>query len=163
MRFLLAVVAVALVSACASPPYEIKAPFDPAEFAIAEQTGTGVIEGQAFMRQRGGGVVTAAGNEVVLVPANRYTEEMARAVQMGLQAGGWANLVPEYHLYTRAEIAGVDGDFRFENVPAGDWIIATQVMWSVPLGGYYSSIEGGSLVQKISLSEGEIERVILSR
>lgn len=45
--------------------------------------GDGEIRGNAFMMQRGGGVVTCAGNEVYLIPHNDYAAERLGALYDG--------------------------------------------------------------------------------
>src|SRR5688572_1071163 len=47
--------------------------FSAEEVAYAAQPGTGVIDGQAFLRTRGGDVKYGAGSAVFLLPLSAYT------------------------------------------------------------------------------------------
>jgi proteasome assembly chaperone (PAC2) family protein len=75
--FTCAVVAVISASGCApvttaSTGFNITSKLDEDEVKWFTESGTGTITGQAFLRQRGGGVVKGAGETVYLTPASGY-------------------------------------------------------------------------------------------
>lgn len=115
------------------------------------------IAGQAFLRQGGGGVVTCAGEDAVLLPAVPLVEEAMRLWLAGEEVD--ASTVP------RANVAGsvrwstcdAAGNFAFAELPARIYWLVVPVRWSVA-----REPQGGMLARRISL-EGELEpRVILS-
>ena len=168
--WMLPVIAV-LASGCASPQLvENQTHFDPKEAAVINERGANVIEGQAFLRQRGGGVVTCAGETVTLVPATSYAEERIRQIY-GSANGGvrfwwdgleFAETDPRYYRMVREEICDATGDFRFDDVADGDYYVTTGVSWEVPVNVYYSSTQGGTLARRVQVAYGQIERVILN-
>ncbi len=52
--------------------------YDDCAFAYAYLSGSGSLDGQAFLKTRGGDVKYAAGNPVVLMPVSPYTTEFFR-------------------------------------------------------------------------------------
>ena len=158
----LSIVAILGLFACQTiKPYEIQATFYEIDFEIAEQRGYNTIVGQAFMRQLGGGVVTAAGQEVMLVPVNPYTIEMGYAIEHGLSRAGWVNLDRRYRRYRKSTTADASGNFEFQNVPDGEWYIATKVTWGT--GRYSFAEQGGALITKVSVYSGETAKVIMHK
>ncbi|MGL4711601.1 MAG: hypothetical protein ACRCWP_03290, partial [Shewanella sp.] len=73
----LAAVFLILLAGCASPTVKLNTQFDAAEAKKLMEKGNNAIEGNAFLRQRGGGVVTCSGMTVQLVPATAYATERA--------------------------------------------------------------------------------------
>jgi hypothetical protein len=57
------------------PATSIASTFDPKSAEYILKTGTGRIEGQAFLRRDYGRLVTAAGERVFLIPATAYAVE----------------------------------------------------------------------------------------
>jgi hypothetical protein len=128
--------------------------------------GTGTIRGSALMRQRGGGVVTCAGNQIYLIPATQSaTKEMRRLfggdegwVPRGGDAvfgGGTLVLTPEPN---RKTVCNAQGFFTFANVRAGKWYLLTSVVWTV--GDDY---QGGAMLGSAELAEGKETEVVLSQ
>ena len=153
------------MSACAAPqPYAIQAPFNPAQVAWIQSTGTGTIKGQAFLKTVGGDVKTCAGNIVVLMPSSAYTREIVSAgMSSNNRSSSLANLNGDLGSYMKAGRCDAQGNFSIVSLPAGNYILLTEVTWGVPRGNYGVSREGGPLTQEISLAMGEDKQVILSR
>ncbi len=159
------------LAACASAPPPIVVPggpFDSAQVAFLAQPGTNKIEGQAFMRQNGGGVVTCAASDVNLVPRTRYAERRMVAVY-GSTAGGSlpigaalraddSAVDPAYKAAVLTAKCDAAGEFLFERVPDGDYFLAATVAWQVLNGA-----EGAVLMEPVSVRGGETARVLLSR
>jgi hypothetical protein len=157
MRIALSVLTVGLLAGCA--PAQLQNRFDASAVAWAAQRGTSNIRGEAFIRQRGGGVVTAAGRQVVLCPDSPIDREMNL---IGARRQNFA-MTPDAraHLSTcRMVRAGATGNFAFRDLPAGAYSVATAVTWSIP-GSYIP--EGGFIYENISVGEGETAEVVLTR
>lgn len=152
-----AALALAMAGCVAGP--ELTAIHNPSEVAWAAGSGTGSVSGEAFMRQQGGGVVTAAGEEVMLCPDSTYGRNLAAVVESRVLLAGGVDADNSYLATCRRTIAGVDGDFLFTNLPAGTYYIFTQVRWMVP-GSYFPT--GGYLVEPVSVTSGTETRTVLA-
>ncbi len=161
MKFALSLAIAASLAGCVTA--KIDQPFDAAEGAFIHKQGTSRIEGSAFLRQRGGGTVTAAGNEVSLIPVTKYSSARIAAIYKGEKVsylgGNFESTPAEYGRQMRNTKADVDGKFYFDRVAPGDYFVATTVRWSVP-GSYLP--EGGHLYERVSVREGETARVVIS-
>ena len=161
----LAIASLLAVCACAAPPpYAIQASFNRDQIAWIQSPGTGAIKGQAFLKTVGGDVKTCAGNIVVLLPSSAYTREIVSAgMSASNRSSSIANLNEGLASYMKGGRCDAQGNFSVARLPAGDYIILTEVTWGVPRGNYGVSREGGPLTQEISLAMGEEKQVILSR
>lgn len=126
--------------------------FDSAEVAFIHDEGTATIQGSAFIRQRGGGVVNCAGEPVSLIPSGAYARERKMILYGTTTSPGYRNFsenafggkMPEdapaqYFTYARATRCDVDGRFEFKNVAPGSYFVTTTITWTVgriPQGGY---------------------------
>lgn len=144
---------VASVAACA-PQYEMKNSFDPAEAAFATKPGRTTVTGQAFLRQRGGGVVTCAGEGVALMPSIKYTDEMIQR-SFGSTTGGLAgafapypakDAVPQLEKVTKKAQCDANGNFSFPNVAPGAYWAMSKVTWTV---GNNIIPEGGIVARRV--------------
>ncbi|MCO4055127.1 MAG: carboxypeptidase regulatory-like domain-containing protein [Bosea sp.] len=139
----------------------IDSQFDIRQAQTALEPGTNRIEGNAFLRQRGGSVVTAAGEVVRLIPATRYAEERFQKIYGGnkfaplLFANRTENTNADYIRLTRETKADAQGNFQFENVKPGRYIVMTRVVWAVPGS---SLPEGGSIFDYVEI-RGERQTV----
>lgn len=155
------------VSGCMGRPIETTVPFNAQEVAYINQSGAADVEGQAFLRQQGGGVVTCAGETAFLIPAGQYATQRMTQIYGNLQGGKVAvsqgssgeNLDPNYEKMMRKATCDAEGDFTFNNVANGDYYVATAVTWTV---GNAFVPEGGLLAQRISVRGGRSTRVLLS-
>jgi len=152
-KILAALLCVAVLAACAQTRTvkPINAKFDPAEYAPYQTSGPGTVVGQGFMRQQGGGVVTCAGSDVLLFPATAFTREIVQIFVSGGEPdrSGLAGVSAEGAM--RKTMCDAQGNFRFADLPAKQWIVMTEVKWSV---GYEA--QGGAIGREIAvLPEGE--------
>ncbi len=161
MRQICALAAIFALTACVAqqPDTPLGSSPDPAAMSIIRQAGGASITGQAFARQRGGGVVTAAGEEILLVPATPYTREVVRKMGSGQKQAQAASIMRQY---TRSTIADAGGNFRFAGLAAGSYIVLAQVQWEVPTQ-YGSVPQGGGMWQEVGVSAGEQASIIMSR
>lgn len=169
----------ALLAGCATLgtrdiAYQVSAPFDEAETASAIAEGTGRIAGSAFLRQKGGGIVTCAGSPVLLIPATKYAlerlgvfygaelvpgETVVRSVFLESSRNLVFNPDPlKFQTLVRSTLCDAQGEFVFEDIKDGEYLITTEVMWQV-----INSREGGFLVRPIVVKNGKTERLIITR
>lgn len=150
-----------------------------AEYAALPTSGTGVISGQGFLTQGGGGVVKAAGATVNLDPTTTIGNEWwstqvrlwgsippdwtltnADQYQHAKMRQSWTALTPPSTGFAKARrtaTADADGRFKFTDLPAGKYYITTTVSWMV---GY--SYQGGLIGQMVEVTDGKIAEVILN-
>lgn len=153
---MLAVLLALAGSGCATRP-AVYIPYRASELEPYRTPGTAGVKGQAFMRQRGGGIVTCAGNTVSLTPLTSYV----RQVRMERDSGNVVNIDPAakeaYLALAKTTQCDAQGNFSFSNVPAGDWLLETRVTWMV---GY--NAQGGALSRQFGLTEGNTLEIILT-
>lgn len=143
---------------CALPPARtsvaMQSKFEMQEHEAYRQPGSANIYGQGFLRQKGGGTVTCAGNEVFLLPSTPFFREVVEIFKSGRK--------PELPPSVDASIArrgqcDAQGNFSFANLPSGAWLVATQVKWAV---GY--ATQGGDLIREVRLGQSERLQVLLT-
>ena len=147
---------VLLAGGCASEaPYQILTPFQADDFQLWKRPGTYTIAGQAFYKQPGGRVMTCAGESVALMPLTGYNMELSKLLQSG--KGFPPNYEKRAHAFDKKAMCDGDGRFRFEGLPAMNWLLITRVTWQengtfsfVPYFGGPSD-KGGWLFQEVSI------------
>ena len=177
MNFLLAAAYVSLaVSGCAVPietrTVTLTSTFDESGMRAQMAKGTAKIAGNAFMRQQGGGVVTCAGQDVILIAANEYSAERLQHIYGIAPAVGqtigrpvydvmrkrveFTDSPPAYTEMQRKTKCDSLGNFEFTSIKAGDYYIITGVVWQV------QSMQGGTLVTRVRVSDENPDKVIMS-
>lgn len=161
-----------LVLGCAPKPITINEPFNPDSQII--ESGDNTIEGDGFLRQRGGDVVTCAGEEAYLLKATPFTAEFNQKV-FGSEDGGYCSanpmaqntcnvdIEPEFDTlfsdeHAKATTCNSDGEFTFEDIADGAYYVGTDIIWEA--GGY--TPEGGGVMERIEVSDGETVDVSLT-
>ncbi|MBB1074260.1 hypothetical protein HUU62_07505 [Rhodoferax sp. 4810] len=157
------------MSGCAvpvqSPPvFHLSAHYDEAQALRLLQDGTNTIKGSAFMRQRGGGVVTCAGQIVNLVPATEYARQRV-LMGYGSSESGFNNSrrgvfepdIPAYKTNVRTTKCDAQGSFIFDRVADGEFFVVTTITWSV---GY--SQQGGNLMHRVTVKNNQFTTIVLS-
>jgi hypothetical protein len=155
---LISVVFSGCVTMLPPPQWNPVSDFTEAEYQAYTAEGAASITGQAFLTQRGGGVVKAAGRTVTLDPATSVGNEW-----WGKAGKIWVNRSytppsPGFHKTRRTTVADADGRFKFSGLPAGRYYVRTDVTWEV---GY--ELQGGLVGQLIEVKEGKTSEVILNR
>ena len=124
-----------------SPP----SPAQEAEYAPYMELGTGNVTGQAFLQRKDGMTVRAAGRIVTLDPATSIGKEWwNRPVRYAHEYFD----IPPSHAFRQARRcvrADADGNFRFENLPAGKYYVQTSVTWQP--GDYWAGGMVGVMVE----------------
>ena len=166
MRSILPLLTGLSLAACA--PTVMQVSLTPADMEMASAMlgrGASTIKGSALLRQRGGGVVTCAGNDVFLIPATESgSRELQRVFGSGhgyVRRGGDATLgggklvaPPEPN---RRTVCNAQGFFTFDSVLPGKWYIMTTVVWTA--GDEY---QGGTLLAMAEAQEGREVEVVLT-
>lgn len=136
------------------PRYEV---FDVEQFRGYDAHGTGTLSAEAFLRTRGGAVISAAGQPFIVVPATDYTREwFDRQILHGERLVGYDQRMERF---ARRGIVGIDGRFSVSGLPDGRYYVATQVAWEARPG----SIEGSALGQLAFVKDGKGEHLILTK
>ena len=150
--------------------------FDASEAAYILNSGSGIVSGQSFLRQRGGSIVTCAGYEVLLSPVTEYTVASFTFRYGVLPLTGIVEFVPffssgslphfihppEYLRYKRVAMCDADGRFTFKGVPAGSYFIESTVRWEVA-GRNITNIEGGVMATQVYITDNQELELILAR
>ena len=140
-------------------PVEVRG-FDAAEVAYIREVGTNRIEGNAFLRQRNGGIVTCAGETVRLVPLGRFAKRYFR-LRYVEQTPATVDFfdAPSYNEHVRETRCDSDGRFSFTRVAPGDYFVETTVSWYLfSLGtqggdiGYALQVRGDDTTEHIVIS-----------
>lgn len=154
-------------------PIRLKSTFDENQAEKLLEKGKMTLTGEAFLRQRGGVVVTCAGQGVTLIPETQYASERMMHIYgspyQGFRSAADVKYSPitfaadsaSYYTYMKKTMCNAQGHFKFTNLKKGKYIITTSVVWDVPNGNYYTT-QGGSLMQQISLEEDN-QHIILTR
>jgi hypothetical protein len=155
------------ITGCVQPQAPItvtlNSTFNEEEAKSLLKDGTNTIQGNAFMRQQGGGVVTCAGNEVFLTPDTDYSKERMVAIygssEIGLSQRP-IQFIPDIKAYkdlVKKTQCNSQGNFKFEKVADGTFYVVTSVLWQVA-----NSPQGGNLMKKVSVKNGEIQDIIIA-
>lgn len=168
-KILYPLLCLSLAGCVVNPPivHTMQSSYEQVEVAYAKKTGNNTIEGNAFMRQQGGGVVTCAGNEVFLVPVSHYAKERM-AFLYNHESGGVASYYAlmnkkfdktdeSYLADRRTTICNSDGRFTYKGIPDGEYYVGASVYWIVA-----NAHQGGTMVRKIDVKGGGETEVILS-
>lgn len=161
-----------MLTGCATvPPIQvaINTTFTQGDVAWFSEKGNNTLQGSALLRTKGGTAKTCAANEVNLIPYSEYTAERMDYIY-GNSKKGYGSAGPrrsfefvpdvaEYHDIGKHTNCDAQGKFEFTELPDGDYYIIAPVMWSV--GTVYS--EGGNLMEKVSLANGETQKIVMTR
>lgn len=164
-KVLLSMLLTGVLAACGPSKVQLANSFNPAEVAFALRPGTGQISGQAFLKTMGGDVKTAAGNSVALVPAGSYARERMNAIygsgNCSRKAVDFGPPDPAFEKSIRTTTADGDGRFRFENLSAGQYFVATTISWMAPTQ-YGVSTQGCKVLKLVDLAEGQKADIVLT-
>jgi hypothetical protein len=158
------VVAGLILNGCAvspkpKPTVEMSTPFNEADFAPYAKKGSGAIIGQAFLKTVGGDVKYGAGSVVYLFPQTPYVMEFFTHAAAGKKVD---NIDLRAGKYSKKTMGDGQGNFGFNNLPAGEYILITNIEWGVPTR-YGIEQSGGDIVKSVTLKDGEKVKVMLTR
>ena len=157
-RTMMATLVCLLIISCA--PKKIETSYNEEDYKNYVKSGKAVIYGQAFLRQRGGGVVYGAGAEVYLIPVTSYTTEWVKKCLKGpfVRKSTVDSRLQQYIKTTQADGSG---NFDFADIPKGDYYVACRITWRVKDTQFIP--EGGWIVKRVSVNEGEEFKVMLTK
>lgn len=147
------------VSGCGQT-YVIKSRFEAADVEWAKGSGTAELRGQAFLMTVGGTPRTCAGELVTMMPNIARSREETSA-WMNPYIARVQREASSPPIPMRTTQCDASGNFRFRNLPAGDWLLITRVEWLVPYGRL-SDKQGGFVRGFASTKPGEAEEVLLT-
>lgn len=136
---------------------DIKSPLNKVDYQSHLGSGNNSIEGQAFLRQKSGGVVTCAGNSVFLFPATDFFREVLQIVKSGRKTGKTSVDRRTVQEIIRESKCNTQGGFKFDNLPDGDWIVATDIFWKTG-----RLRQGGAVSSEIGTNDGHTSEIIMS-
>jgi hypothetical protein len=132
---------------------KIQTPFDYSEHQGYAKPGTNGINGKAVLTQKGGGVVTCAGNRVLLMPATSYFREMFwHMIVTGSEPTPPRKTHPDLKNMIRRTQCDGQGSFTFSEIPDGTWFLLTQV----------NAAHGSMWIGEMTLENGEILEALLT-
>lgn len=137
-----------------APPFvKMQTKFDYSEHEAYAKPGKNSINGQAFLTQQGGGVVTCGGSRVLLLPATSYFREMFwYIIVAGSDPEPAERAYPSLKSMIRRTQCDAQGNFSFSEIPDGTWFILTQV----------DARLGGVLIAEMTLPNGGTTPVLLT-
>lgn len=154
---------IAIATGCATAPshnktHQMITAFNESEFLPYAAYGSGTIQGQAFLKTRGGDVRYGAGNTVSLIPVNAYSKEVWQASLLGEVAVK----DPRWIKYVRECVADGSGNFEFTKIPAGEYYLECPIFWEVP--GPNGLFRSGAVVKsQIRIGDMEVLKVVLTQ
>ncbi len=143
----------------APPAWKANSPVAEAEYTHYLKAGSGILRGQAFLTQSGGGVVKGAGRTVTLDPAT------STGIDWWEKAGKfWLHQASQppskgFEEARRTAVADADGRFTFTDLPAGKYFVRTSVTWEI---GNYNPTQGGLVGKAVTISDGKTTEVVLN-
>lgn len=136
-------------------------PFPIDEYQSLLKQGTGTVTGQAFFKTRGGDAKKAIGSEVILNPITSYSVFWYE--NSYLKNAAIEDSDPMLDKFLIKTTADADGKFTFKNVPSGQYFISTKITWEHQESQYVVNTYGGVIAQRITVKDGEVLEVILTR
>lgn len=174
-RSIVVIAASSMLESCATtmpgPRYlrQPSATFSASDVDWAAKPGKNTIAGSALMRTMAGDVKTCAGLLVELIPDTPYARERMTVSFRGAESGYFpaSNLIapppdPDYTRTVRRSVCDAQGSFSFEGIPDGSYFLTASVIWNIPLQ-YTAMVQGGDLMQRISVSGGEVRKIVLTK
>lgn len=140
---------------------------------ILNTEGKNTLMGNGFMRQKGGGIVTCAGNKVALFPKTNYSTEFAENLYFKdaefpsyfRNGNGYKNsftyTINPYGNDSRITLCDSAGNFEFQKLPDGTYYVITYVSWSAPGRKSYDT-QGGSMIREVELKNNVTTKIIIS-
>lgn len=139
--------------------------FDSNEYVNYLKPSDNKVSGQAFLRQKGGDIVTCAGYTAFMYPDTPYYNELSS--EAGIRCNAIIDQTVSSNNPAKSTQCDAQGNFEFYHVPAGNYLIVVNVSWDIPwyvnknleiIGGH----QGGILRKKISVLDGEANKFIVS-
>ena len=129
--------------------------FDPAAIEKLRRPGSGSLTGEAFLRQRGGGVVTCAGQPVFLMADTPYVN--LASAPLAIPGAALAPDVVQHLAEATIQTTTCDaqGHFTFKNLTPGNYRVQSTVQW---MAG--DEPQGGLIYKAVSITSGPNEVIV---
>jgi hypothetical protein len=127
------------------------------EVSFVKQPGTSTVTGTALLELADGTLKSCAGFNVELLPFAEYSKERIVRTYGNDQQGQilleqnppkFTPDVPEYHDMLIKGACDARGEFRFSNVPAGDYFVMAFIIWD-DASGATPRKTGGAAMKRI--------------
>ena len=130
----LAAIAALALAGCRSTHVENPVAFDASEAGFIHKQGKATIDGHAFVTNKSGGAVNAAGQAVWLIPSTAYARQRFAAIYGARKsvpaiAIPTADSDPAYVEASRKTTSESGGKFSFDKVAPGDYFVVSQMTW----------------------------------
>ncbi|MBK4737351.1 hypothetical protein [Noviherbaspirillum pedocola] len=162
----LCVTASLTVFGCASHAPVNLPPFDEAAYRPFAAPGTATITGTAFLVTKGGDIKKGAARQVFLIPETAFVTSRTDFTDDWYPTFDWLGFsgtdrttIANAWRYTKIVVADVDGKFAFTKVPAGKYIVETQLFWqymNCGMWGCKNADTGAVLRKHVEVTEGAL-------
>ena len=144
---------------CGVPKVSTLNQFHESEVESYKQQGNAVVKGQLFSRTNSGDVKSGAGKEVYLIPNTPYFNERNQILKECKQPENEIDSTAKS--FVKTDIVDLQGNFEFSNIPAGKYLVTSQLYWTIPSGGPYGGVQmtGSFKVAEIAVTDDEILEV----
>jgi hypothetical protein len=163
-----------ILVACAVPQqpktkFHVQSTFNEEQAQSLMKEGSNTIKGSALMRQMGGGVVTCAGQKITLIPATDYAIERIRYIYDSDISGTYLFAMnkpaieeppPKYEELRHSVLCDSQGFFKFEKIANGEFFLIAAITWRANTSSAFP--EGGYMMRKISLLNGEVKEIVIA-
>lgn len=146
----------------AGEPVKLDSVFDIDAVSFVKQPGDATVTGTAAIALSDGTVKNCAGFNVELLPVAAYSRERIMRTYGNDQQGQilleqnppkFTPDAPEYHEALIKGACDVRGEFRFSNVPAGDYFVMVFIIWE-DISGATPRKTGGAAMKRIHVAAG---------
>jgi hypothetical protein len=165
-KILLLLLSAIILTGCANnKKMVLNRPFDEKLAHEMLMPGKNEIKGSALLRQVGGGIVTCAGNQVFLMPVTERARQWT-FITYGSDEKGYFDVSRGGYIFEGADKlfsmvkttnCDAQGNFIISDIADGQFFAFTRITWHS--GGY---IQGGTVMQKVSLSGAQKINIVLS-
>jgi predicted small lipoprotein YifL len=145
------------LAGCASRPPVILPPLDEAAYQPFAADGTATVTGSSFLVTKGGDIKKGAARQVFLIPETTFLTARMNEADNWYSTYEWLGFsgTPEDTIakawrHTRIAVADVDGRFVFKKVPAGKYVVETQLFWQYMSCGMWGckNVDTGAVLRK---------------
>jgi len=149
-------------TAVADEPVKLDSVFNIDEVKFAQLPGNSTVTGTAFLKLADNTFKSCAGFNVELLPVATYSRErIVRTygddrqgqILMEQNPPKFTPDAPEYHDTVIKGACDERGEFKFSNVPAGDYFVIAFIIWD-DVSGATPRKTGGGAMKRIQVSAG---------
>ena len=147
-------------------------PLNEAEYGPYASAGAAKVTGSVFLVTRGGDIKKGAARQVFLIPATSFVAARMTNADNYYTTFDWLGFsgtdketIAKAWRHTRIAVADVEGKFVFSNIPAGKYVVESQLFWqylNCGILGCRVTDTGAVLRQQIDVTDGAIADVQLT-